>query len=188
MTHKYIRDLMLKYNAHAYPDLNKLHVVSQQEYKPGQAVVLSPRTGLVGIPEATPEGIQIRCLLNPRLQIGGLVKLDNSLISGVAFIPGGGEVNESTFYSGQYGDANYGKKVEVPVPTSPIGTYKIYMIEYTGDTRGQPWYCDLICLGLDSKGNPMGTVGSVYTRQPNPSGQHSSGGSSSGVPDEPIPP
>jgi hypothetical protein len=166
MTHKYIRDLMLKYNAHAYPDLNKFHVVPQKEYLPGVAVVLSPKTGLVGIPEATPEGIQIRCLLNPKIRLGGLVKLDNSLISGVAFVPGSGEVDQSTFYSGQYNDANYGKRLDVPVPTSPIGTYKIYMIEYTGDTRGQPWYCDLICIGLDSSGKPMTTKGSVFDRQP----------------------
>jgi hypothetical protein len=165
-TQKYLRDLMLKYNANAFPDVGKLHVVPQTEYKPGEAVVLSPRTGLVGIPEATPEGIQIRCLLNPKIQLCGLIKLDNKLISGVAFIPGGKEIDQSTFYSGQVSDATLGQKVEMPVPTSPTGTYKIYMMEYTGDTRGQPWYTDMICIALDASNQPIVTDGSVFKRQP----------------------
>jgi hypothetical protein len=165
MTQKYIRDLMLKYNANCYPELGKLHVVPQREYRKSEIVVLSPRTGLVGIPEATPEGIQIRCLLNPKLRLGGLVQLDNKLISGVAFIPGSGEINESTYYSGQFSDAVY-HKIPVPQPTSPIGQYKIYAIEYSGDNRGQPWYCDLICLGLNTAGKPIETAGSVFLRLP----------------------
>jgi len=167
-TQKYIRDLMLKYNAQCFPDNGKLQIVDQRDYVEGERVVLSPRTGLVGIPEATPEGIQIRCLLNPRIKIAGLVQLDKELISGVAFIPGGGEVDKNTFYSGQVSDATMGQRVQMPVPTSPTGTYKVFMIEYTGDNRGQPWYCDLICLALDNDGSVINTPGSVFTRQAPP--------------------
>lgn len=161
-TRTYLRQMMLKYNAVAFPDNGQLHVVHQSEYLPGEAVVLSPQTGLIGIPEATPEGIQIRCFLNPRLHTFSLVKLDSKLISGVAFLPGGQpypfDQNKPAVLQGQ--------SIEVPVPISPVGTYKIYTIEISGDTRGQPWYMDLICLGLDQNNNVIGSAipGTVYNR------------------------
>lgn len=166
-TRKYMRDLMLKYNANCFAENGQLHVVQQREYLPGEAVVLSPQTGLINIPETTPEGIQIRCLLNPRLKVGGLVKLDKKFISGIAYVPGG---QTMTYAQGvEAGALNYEQGgVPVPVPTSPTGTYKIYNIEVSGDTRGQPWYMDLICLGVDSSGNTIGTAipGTVYQRNP----------------------
>jgi hypothetical protein len=165
----YIRDMMVKYNADTFVDMNKLYIVSQQEYLEGEAVVLNTRTGLVGIPEATPQGMQIRCLLNPRIKIGGLVKLDSEFISGVAFIPGGQEVTGSEanrVLAQSYGaDEATFKLQDVPVPTSPIGLYKIYMMEISGDTRGQSWYCDMICLALDANGKPIESPGSVFQRQ-----------------------
>ena len=35
-------------------------------------------TGLIGTPKANDKGIEIKCLLNPRLRIGGRVRLDNA--------------------------------------------------------------------------------------------------------------
>jgi len=169
MTQKYLRDLMLKYNANCWPDQGKLHIVSQRELLPGEAVVLSPRTGLVGIPEATPEGIQARCLLNPRLRAGTRVKLDNALISGVAFIPGQGEISGSTNLAGtQYDSAMGGNAggVPIPGPTSPTGDYKIALIEWNGDSRGQPWYCDLVCVAVDKNGVVYPAVNTAWNRSP----------------------
>ena len=40
---------------------------------PAEAVVLTAETGLVGAPEQTNDGIKVRCLLNPRLRIGGRI-------------------------------------------------------------------------------------------------------------------
>jgi hypothetical protein len=39
--------------------------------------------------------------------------------------------------------------------TSPTGTYKILIMDYTGDTRGNPWYCELICIALGSDDKPL---------------------------------
>lgn len=43
-------------------------------------MVLTAETGLVGTPEQTNDGIKVRCLLNPRLRIGGRIKLDNASV------------------------------------------------------------------------------------------------------------
>jgi hypothetical protein len=49
-------------------------------YLPGEAVALTAESGLIGQPEQTNEGIKVRSLLNPRLRVGGRIKLDNRSI------------------------------------------------------------------------------------------------------------
>ena len=55
----------------------KMQMVPASGCLPGEAVVLSAGTGLIGTPKANDKGIEIKCLLNPRLRIGGRVRLDN---------------------------------------------------------------------------------------------------------------
>jgi len=146
-TQQYIRQMALKYGCEFWVDQGQVYMVKQQEYLPGEAVVLSPTTGLVNIPQDTPNGIQCQCLINPKIKLGGRIKLDNKLIAGVAFQPGGQPMTADT--SAQSA-ARYGADIEIPQATSPTGDYKIVMMEITGDTRGKPWYMDLICVGLDN--------------------------------------
>ena len=54
----------------------KLQVVSLTSVLPNQAVLLTSKTGLVGTPEQTNDGIKAKCLLNPMLKIGVRVKID----------------------------------------------------------------------------------------------------------------
>lgn len=41
------------------------------------AVLISQETGMINAPEQTDDGLEITCLLNPALQIGGLIKLES---------------------------------------------------------------------------------------------------------------
>lgn len=41
------------------------------------AVLISQDTGMINAPEQTDDGLEITCLLNPALQIGGLIKLES---------------------------------------------------------------------------------------------------------------
>lgn len=156
-TQQYLREITQKYGANYWSDQGKINIVPQNEYLPGEAVVLAPTTGLVGIPELTPRGIQARCLLNSKLKIGGLVKLDKTLISGIPYVPGSSNVEMTGPDNMAAGitQARQGANVDIPQATSPTGTYKIVMMEISGDTRGQPWYCDLICIGMDASGQPV---------------------------------
>jgi hypothetical protein len=155
-TQQYLREMAQKYKANYWVDNGKLYIVEHKGYLSDEAVVLSPQTGLVGIPELTPQGIQVRCLLNPKLRLAGRVKLDKTLISGIAYYPGTGP-------GGGFGEE---RSSVAPLPsgalvpqrtattpalpgTSPTGTYKILFMEISGDTRGQPWYSDLICMAVD---------------------------------------
>jgi hypothetical protein len=96
---------------------------------PGEAVVLTYETGLIGAPEQTNEGIKVRCLLNPQLKIGGRIKLDNASVQ-----------EAKTDLKGQ---AQRAPKKDAD------GFYRILKVEFVGDTRGNDWYADMICIAMD---------------------------------------
>ena len=105
--------------------------VERSSYLPETAVVLNSRTGMIGMPEQTEDGISVRCLLNPRLKVNGRVQIDNESIQRA-------QVNL------QYTAINYFPSI------ADDGFYRVIVIDYTGNTRGQDWYCDLVCIALDS--------------------------------------
>jgi hypothetical protein len=54
----------------------RLQIVKRSGILPSKAVVLNSKSGLIGTPEQTGNGLKARCLLNPLLKIGGRVMLD----------------------------------------------------------------------------------------------------------------
>lgn len=126
----------------------KVNVTPLTSYQPGEAVVLNSATGLIGVPEATQQGIKARCLINPRIRVGSLVKIDNkglnqTMAQGDAAIPGA-QIPYNR-YAG----------VEMYANINRDGIYRVYVAEYTGDTRGQEWYTDLILLSVDPVTNEV---------------------------------
>ena len=110
----------------------KMQLVPKSGYLPGEAVVLTSATGLIGSPEQTKDGIQVQCLINPRLKIAGRIKLNNKSIQKVQ-----GEVKP-----GKSADSK-------PAALDADGFYRILSMEYSGDTHGTDWYCNLVCVGID---------------------------------------
>jgi hypothetical protein len=171
-TRSQARQLALSYNMGNHFDNGAWNVVAGGAYKKGEVVVLSPRTGLVGLPEVTQQGIQIRCLLNPKLQLGGLVQIDSQFLSGVPYLPGtqaetdaqGNVIGPGKPVGGPIFSTALFNQEFIKAYTSPTGRYAIIMMNYSGDTRGQPWYCDLVCLAVDSNGVVIDTPGSALQR------------------------
>ncbi len=118
----------------------KVSVIPNESYLPGEAVEINTLTGMIGVPEQTDEGIKVRMLLNPRLRIGGLVKLnDTEIAQMMEQNPNSASPIPYNQWAGFYYNA----------PISKDGTYAAYVIEHEGDTRGTPWYSNLICLAVD---------------------------------------
>lgn len=109
----------------------KVQIVPLAGYLPGDAVVLTSKTGMIGIPEQTDQGIQIKSLLNPRLRIGGLVQIDNASIN-------------RALINIQFSAINLLASI------TDDGFYRLYVVEHSGDTRGGPWYSDMTCLAIDA--------------------------------------
>jgi hypothetical protein len=160
---RYTREILQGQDMNAFLNSGQYIMMSRTGYRDGEVVILSPKTGLVGLPEVTPQGIQARCLLNPKLRLGGLVQIDSNILSGVAYTPGtasktdasgnvipgdpsGGIVMNPTVMWGQQLETAY---------TSPVGRYRILLLNYNGDTRGNPWYCDLVCIAVNKDGSPV---------------------------------
>jgi hypothetical protein len=124
----------------------QVQVVPLTSFIPGTAVVLNSNSGMIGVPQQTEDGIHIDCLLNPRIKIGTLVQIDNKSI-------------QTTFLGGQNLFAQ-GRLENIPGLLPKVtwdGFYRVYVCEHTGDTRGTPWYSNLICLAIDSSA-PMATA------------------------------
>lgn len=106
-----------------------VQVVKAAGYLPGDAVTLTHETGLVGTPEQTNEGIKVRCLLNPSLRVGGRIRLDNRSVLQLK--------------------TDLGFRAIFPPRLDRDGLYRILRLDFTGDTRGNDWYADALCIGLD---------------------------------------
>jgi hypothetical protein len=108
-------------------------------FVPGDAVVLTSNSGMVGLPEQTEDGIKVKALLNPQIKIGRLLQINNKSIQG-AFLGG-----QNLFAQGRL------ENLPGLLPkVTWDGFYRVYVSEFEGDTRGQPWYSNLICLAIDS--------------------------------------
>jgi len=108
----------------------KVVVIPLTGYLPSEAVVLNSRTGLIGLPEQTQEGISATCLLNPKIQIGTQVQINNADIQRAQV-----NIDYTAF--------------NVFPSIADDGFYRVLVCEHEGDTRGQPWYSKLVCLTVN---------------------------------------
>jgi hypothetical protein len=120
----------------------KLNMIPITAYQPGQIPVITAATGMIGLPEQTQNGIRVKCLLNPNIKIGQAIKLDNESIQRYRF--GLGVTDQPTNFA-----------LEQQININNDGLYYVMMAEHSGDTRGQEWITDLICLAIDATITPL---------------------------------
>jgi hypothetical protein len=95
------------------------------------------------VPEAMIDGIHVRCLLNPNIKIGRRIQINNGdIVSTKVLAQGYPRVGDVTLFPNVTDD----------------GVYRCYEITHTGDSRGEAWYTDIICLSVDSSAAPDKSV------------------------------
>lgn len=119
----------------------KITFISKKSYLPGERVVLTSKTGMIGAPQQTNEGVNVKCLLNPLIKIGSRIQIDNKSIQQY-------KINLSVPNS----------PANIPAPLTADGVYYVLVCEHSGDTRGIEWYSSLICLNIDVTTNPINSV------------------------------
>jgi hypothetical protein len=113
----------------------KLQVIPKDGYLPGPAIVLTAKTGLVGLPQRTQEGIRLRCLLNPELAVGRAIQLDNRSVQDLPL---------STAYRAEATNLQFLSEVRLDAD----GFYRVLAVDHVGDSRGSDWYSDVTAIAL----------------------------------------
>jgi len=132
---KYLRDLTIGNDAYYWQgEDGKLTVKKPTDEIPeDQCLALTPATGLVGTPQYGDDGIHIKMLLDARVKLETLIKIDNELI-------------RRQLVALNLGD---GSKSQTPQANQfdQDGEYAVYSVSHTGDTWGDEWYTDVVGIG-----------------------------------------
>ncbi|NHN93450.1 baseplate hub protein [Acetobacter sicerae] len=148
-------------------DGDEIKVVSLADLsKPAQPgepqIVLTPSSGLVGIPVQTIDGVQVTCLLSPQIKRGSLIhiRLDakRDKAGQSAILPA--QVDQS--YVGTQGgnkttqaSDNVSGTQRWKVNGLPKnGLFRAIFAEHSGDTRGDEWYTRMTCISVDPSDMP----------------------------------
>lgn len=136
---KYLRDIALANNAcfGLNEEGKAVMECANDEIPEDHVLYLTPMTGLVGTPKYTDNGIQIKMLLEPRIKIRGLVKIDNDIIQR-QLISVGSDGKSST---GQDQKLQFDKN----------GEYKVISYSHSMDTFGDEWVTEVIGLSQNGK-------------------------------------
>lgn len=115
----------------------KVIMVPETSYAPYDIPEINSKTGMVGWPVQMINGISFQTLLNPSLKIGGLVHLNNASIQEYQYSL---NVNQQADQS----RAALDNKIDSD------GFYYLMSVNHKGDTRGNEWYSEAICLAADA--------------------------------------
>lgn len=97
-------------------------------------VILNKDTGLIERPKITQQGIEGRCLVNPRIKVGSMVQIMRTSID---------EFKQDLSYSGQ-------GKATLAMPYDADGLYWIVKTSFSLDNRGKEWYIDFQAVNSTS--------------------------------------
>jgi hypothetical protein len=128
----------------------KVNIIPLDGVLPGEAVVLTAQTGLIHVPEATVDGVKVKCLLNPKIDVGGQIRIDNASVNKTLAAQGNPANVAFNSFAGiqQFADVSHD------------GFYRVYVVEHEGDTRGHEWYSNVVCLTMDASTKKVKPYGS----------------------------
>jgi hypothetical protein len=112
-----------------------------------EAIKLNSETGLVGMPEVSQDGVHAKCLLNPNIRPRSLIQINQGDINRVHNVNNDGLGDNYAWLGNLSGQAQFFAS------TAADGFYIVFYVEHQGDTRGNPWYTDIVCGAYNSEQN-----------------------------------
>jgi hypothetical protein len=107
----------------------KLTIIKRDGYREGTILDINSRSGMIGIPEATADGINVRILLNPVIEIGQRIHINNAAIN-------------QTLWPGQVLSGQYGAPVPRPyragIDDPSAAATSTGMSDFLGSPRDEP--------------------------------------------------
>lgn len=119
----------------------KLNMYPETAYVPGAIPKITPDSGLIGMPEQTRNGVSFRMLLNPSIKIGQIIELDNSTI-------------QKYEYGLSIPDEVERERIQQQNGLQAAGFYYVMRVDRVGDTRGDAWWNEVLCIAADSTAIP----------------------------------
>ena len=110
-------------NANVWINDGQVNITKITDTYTDEALILTPKNGLIGYPQQIQYGVSFRCLLNPKINVLSMVQLKNTEINGMQL-----QMNMP------------GKSQPQTLQLDEENMYQAYEVEHTGDTRGNDWY------------------------------------------------
>jgi hypothetical protein len=149
MTRDYLRELADSVGASWNVQDGRLNIIPIAGYLPGPVPVITDKTGMIGVPVQTVDGITVKSLLNPGIVPGGRIQINNASVQQIQLNVSYQAVNN--FYTNNDPNQNAGLDAD--------GFYKVYALNMHGDTRGVDFYSEMICAAV----NGTAPLTSTYT-------------------------
>lgn len=126
-----------------YTSKGLVAIAKDRIYKKGEEViVLNSETGMIGRPTLSVEGVDLQCLLQPRIDIGSLIQIDNRSI-------------QRQSYDTSYMADIMANTASTDAFVSADGLYRVIGREHYGDTRGNDWYTKILAVGVNASQQPL---------------------------------
>lgn len=133
----YLSALANNQNCDWFIEDNKLVFLRKDAALSGEVPYLNSSNGLLNVPDQTVDGVIATCLLRPQIRAGMMIKIDNAQLRDGSTSQV--KVNQDAFASNEY--------VYIP-DTSADGSYKAVCVTHIGDTRGDDWITEIVCVNL----------------------------------------
>lgn len=136
---KYLRDVCVNNDASYGTDsAGKVTIIrAADEIPESMCLTLTPATGLVGTPQYSDDGIHMQMLLDCRIKLNTLIKIDNEIIKKTVLnfdMTGAGNNQQSQLYQ-----------------FDQDGEYQVCSIIHRGDTWGDTWFTEVIGIGRNGR-------------------------------------
>ena len=125
----YLKSIAFENNGTFWVEDNKLKLEKMVDPVETEAIEMTPQTGLIGYPNMTNQGVELKCLLDPRVKLRGLIKINNESVRL--------------------------QKIAIGSPIVPLdkdGEYQVIKITHSGDTRGNDWYTSILAVNRAGMG------------------------------------
>lgn len=98
---------------------------------------LTARTGMIGMPQLTSDGLKVNCLLNPKMKYMGRIRVDMTNL-------------QTEAYDIEYGQQGVDQVFKDPrIAIGAEGVFVIMSVIHRGDNRGNDWFSELVCISIN---------------------------------------
>ena len=131
---QYLRQIAQSNGQKLYIDNGSVNMMPTNAQGSAGTIQLGVATGLIGMPQVTPQGIIVTALISPKYNLNVTLTIDPSQINQLAIPPTLQGILQAQSNPNLLGISD--------------GEYVIESIEWRGDTRGEEWYAIMYCHGL----------------------------------------